>query len=101
MQVRMMQQFGPQVWSTAKKPISAPRCLGSAAMVRQGFGRGAEENAVDHVLVLIGDRGNLFRHGEDDVEVLAVEKFGLAVFDPFARGPATDILGSADRGSDR
>ena len=25
----------PQVWSTAKKPISAPRCLGSAAMVRR------------------------------------------------------------------
>src|SRR6516225_3735912 len=27
-------EFWPQVWSTAKKPISAPKCLGSAAMVR-------------------------------------------------------------------
>jgi len=28
-------KFCPQVWRTAKKPISAPRCLGSAAMVRK------------------------------------------------------------------
>src|ERR1044072_2607124 len=26
-------KFDPQLWRTAKKPISAPRCLGSAAMV--------------------------------------------------------------------
>ncbi len=35
MQMGMMEQFCPQVWSTAKKPSSAPRCLGSAAMVRK------------------------------------------------------------------
>ena len=48
----------------------------------QGFGRGAEENAVNHLLVLVGDWGNLFRHREYNVEVLAVEEFRLAVLDP-------------------
>ena len=30
----MLERAWPQVWSTAKNPICAPRCLGSAAMVR-------------------------------------------------------------------
>lgn len=45
-----------------------------------------EENAVDHILILIGDRGNLFRHSEDDVEVLDGQQFGLAVFEPLSAG---------------
>jgi hypothetical protein len=48
----------------------------------QRFGRGLEENVVDPFLVLVGDRGDLFRYGEHDMEILAVEQFGLAVFDP-------------------
>lgn len=35
MQMRMMKQVLAQVCSTPKKPISAPRCLRSAAMVRR------------------------------------------------------------------
>jgi hypothetical protein len=35
MQMRVVQQGRPLLCSTAKKPISAPRCLGSAAMVRR------------------------------------------------------------------
>ena len=69
----------PRWRSTAKKPISAPRCWGSAAIVRKGFGRGPEEDAIDHLLVLVSDGRNLFRHGKDHVKVLAVEKLCLAV----------------------
>jgi hypothetical protein len=34
MQVRVVGKDGPQVCSTPRKPISAPRCFGSRAMVR-------------------------------------------------------------------
>jgi hypothetical protein len=51
-----------------------------------GPGHGLEENAVDHLLVLVSNAGNFFRHGEDDVEVLTVEKLGLAILDPLRAG---------------
>ena len=41
-----------------------------------------EENAVHSFLVLIGNSGNLFRHGENDMEVLTVEQLGLAILNP-------------------
>src|SRR5882724_1862326 len=50
----------------------------------QRFRRGAEENTVDHFLVLESDRGHFFRHGENDMKVRDVEKFGLAVFNPLS-----------------
>jgi hypothetical protein len=37
---------------------------------------------IDHLFVLVSDRGNLVRYGEDNVKVLAVEKLDLTVFDP-------------------
>ena len=52
----------------------------------QGFGRGLKENVVNHLLVLVSDHGDLVRQGEDDVVVLAVEKFGVAMFDPLCAG---------------
>src|SRR4030095_14234214 len=52
----------------------------------QGLGGGAEENAVDHSLVLICDRGDLFRDGEYDVKIGHLEKFRLAVLDPSCPG---------------
>jgi len=45
-----------------------------------------EENPVDHFFVLIGEGGNLLRHGEDDVEILDGEEFGLAVLEPLGAG---------------
>jgi hypothetical protein len=47
-----------------------------------GFSHRAKENAVDHLLVLIGNRSNLFGHGENDVKVGHLQKFGLPVLDP-------------------
>jgi hypothetical protein len=52
----------------------------------QGLGRSLKEDVIDHLLVLVSDRSNLVRNGKDDVEVLAVEKFGLAVFNPLCTG---------------
>jgi hypothetical protein len=52
----------------------------------QSLGCGPEENAVDRLLVLEGDRGNLFRHGEDDMKVRDLKKFGLAVLKPLGSG---------------
>jgi hypothetical protein len=48
----------------------------------QGFGRGLEENVIDHLLVLVGDGSNLFRHGKYDVKIRAVEKLRLTLLDP-------------------
>ena len=53
--------------------------LGIRSYSAQGFGRGLKENVVYHLLVLVSDRGNLIRDGEDDMEILAVEKLRLAV----------------------
>ena len=40
----------------------------------EGVRGGAEEDAVDHRVVLRRDLGDRVRHGEDDVTVLAVEQ---------------------------
>ena len=48
----------------------------------QGLGRGTKKDAVDHLLVLVGDGRDLLRHGEDNVKVGNLQKFGLAVLDP-------------------
>ena len=48
----------------------------------QGFSGGLEEDVVNDLLVLVSDRGNPIWHSEDDVVVLAVEKFCLAMVDP-------------------
>ena len=52
----------------------------------QRLRRGAEQNTVDRSLVLTGDGGNLFRHGEHDVEILGIEKFRTAILKPFGAG---------------
>src|SRR4051812_42196775 len=83
MQMRVMQQVRPPGVEHGKEADLGAQVFGVGGDGPEGFGRGAEENAVDHLLVLVGDRGNLFRHCEHDVEVLAVEEFGLAALDPF------------------
>ena len=52
----------------------------------QGFGSRVEENVVHRCLVLKGDRGDFLRHGKNDVEVLGIEQFGLAIFQPLGSG---------------
>lgn len=49
--------------------------LGSGGDGLQGFGGGVEQDVVDRCLVVMGDGGDLLRHGEDDVEVWHDQKF--------------------------
>ena len=72
----------PQVWSTAVMPMRAPRCFGSAAIVSMRLGRGAEQQVVDHGLVVPGDVGDLGRQREDDMEVADRQQIGLARGEP-------------------
>ena len=50
------------------------------------LGRGAKQDIVDRRLVLEGDDGDLVGHRENDVEVLGVEQFCLAVRQPSGAG---------------
>ena len=51
----------------------------------QRLGRRAEQQVVDHRLVLVGDRGDLGRQGEDQVEVADRQQIGLAGGKPVPR----------------
>jgi hypothetical protein len=48
----------------------------------QGFCRGLEENTVDNFLILVSDRGDLFRHRKDHMKIGDIQKLGLPVLDP-------------------
>ena len=52
----------------------------------QCFGCDTEEDAVDHLLVLVGDGSDLLRHGKDDVKIGRIEEFGLPILDPLRPG---------------
>jgi hypothetical protein len=81
MQMRMMHRVCPYVYSTAKNPIAAPRCLGSAALVRN-VSATARKRIPDDRFILQGDDGDRVRNREDDVEVLRLQDLGLPVGDP-------------------
>ena len=78
----------PHVCRTARQPVSAPRCLGSAAISRRVREGGPEEDVEQGALVLQGDGGDLLGEREDQVEVLAREQLVTALLEPrFAGGP--------------
>ena len=62
------QILSPGVKDGEKTDLRA-QMLGIAGNGEQSFGRGMEQNVVERFLVVISDSGNLFRQGEDDVEV--------------------------------
>src|ERR1700724_2770387 len=51
----------------------------------QCLGRCAEQQIVDDRLVLVGNRGDLGRHGEDQVEIADRQEIGLAGGEPVLR----------------
>lgn len=53
--------------------------------LRHGLGRRLEQEVVDRSLVLEGDRRDLGRQREDDVEVSDRQKVGLTLCEPVAR----------------
>ena len=71
--------------------MRAPRCLGSAAMVSHGLGRGFEQDVVDHGLVLIGDVRDGGRQREHHMEVRHRQQIGLARGEPFLGGRALTL----------
>src|ERR1700678_2375696 len=62
----------------------------------ESLGRGAEQDIVDEALVLEGEGRDLLRHREDNMEILGVEEFRLAVSEPL-RGRATGTSGNSCR----
>ncbi len=99
MQVRMKLEVLSPTVQDGKETDLRTEVLGIGRDGFQGLGCGPEEDAVDSLLVLESDRGNFFRHGEDDMKVRNVKKFGLAVLKPLGSGPGTDILGNGDPGT--
>ena len=76
-QVRVMHQsLAPGVQHGDEADLGA-QVLGIGGDRAQGLGGGAEQDVVDDGLVLVGDRRDLLRHGEDDVEVLDRQELGL------------------------
>lgn len=69
----------PQVWSTAKNPMRAPRREGSAA-IRNNVSETAEEQVVNHPRVLKRKLGKRIGEGEDNVVVGEWEQFSLPSF---------------------
>jgi hypothetical protein len=82
MQTRVMQQGRPPGVQDGEEANLRAQVFGIGSYGAQSLGRGLEEDVVYHLLVLVSDRGNLIRHSENDVKVLAVEKFRLAVLYP-------------------
>ena len=69
-----------------RKPISAPRCLGSACNFQQCLCAGSEQEVVERFSVLQRQHIEFVRHGEHDVEVAGGEQLALACCEPvFAR----------------
>src|SRR5215831_11697133 len=68
MQVRVKEQVLSPTVKDGEKTDFRAEVFGISGDGAQGLGRGTKENAVDHLFVLIGEGGNLFRQGEDDVE---------------------------------
>ena len=82
----MVQQvLAPGVQHGEEADLGA-QVLGVGGDRAQGLGRRAEQDAVDDLLVLVGDGGDFLRHGEDDVEVLGVEELGAAILQPLGAG---------------
>ena len=52
----------------------------------QRLGGRVEQDLVDRAGILEGNRGDFVGNGEDDMEILGIEKFGAAIFKPFRAG---------------
>src|ERR1035438_218005 len=76
-----MQVLPPGVQHGEETNLGA-QVLGVAGNGEQGCRDGAEQDLIDDHFVGESDRGNLFRHGEDHVEVLHRQQFGEALLDP-------------------
>jgi hypothetical protein len=77
----MEQCLAPSVEDREEAELCA-EMLGIGGDRLQGFGGGVEQDVVERCLVVMGDGGDLLRHGEDDVEVWHGEEFRSSVLKP-------------------
>ena len=82
-----MQVLAPGVEHGHKTDLGA-HMLGIGGDRAQSLGRRLEENAIYDRLVLEGYLGDRRGHGEDDVEILRRQQFGLPLGEPFGDGQA-------------
>src|SRR5215472_1819573 len=69
--------------------------LGIGGDGEQRLGGGAEQQIVNHCLVLVGDRGDLGRQREDHVEIADRQQIGLARCQPIRRRRALTLWAMA------
>src|SRR5271165_5246853 len=82
----MMEQVRAPSVEHGEKADLGPQVLGISADGEQGLRGGAEQDAVEFLLVLIGNRCNLIWYSEDHVEVLGVQELGLTILEPLSPG---------------
>jgi hypothetical protein len=110
MDVRMMMQVLTPGVEHGDETDLGPEVLRVGGDRAQGLGGGAEQNAVDHLLILEGDLGHRRRQREDDMEIRHRQQLGLARGEPFGAGlalalrampVAAGIVGDADQAAIR
>ena len=86
MHVRVKQQVLPPGVQNAEEADGGSQVFGISRDLQQGVGAGLEQQTVDLLLVLQGERVQLMRQREDDVEVAHRQHFGLSLGDPAVAG---------------
>jgi hypothetical protein len=78
MDMGMMFQLLIPTMEHAEEADFGAQMAGVARHFEQGFGTGPEQQTVDHLLVLQGQRGEPPRKGEDDMDVGGGQEFSAA-----------------------
>jgi hypothetical protein len=97
--MRMVQQvLAPRVQDRDEADLGA-QVLGVRSDRAQRLGGGAEQQVVDHRLVLVGDGGDLLRQGEHDMEILDWQELCAPILEPLRARERLGTLDNAGRGS--
>ena len=86
MDMGMVFQFLIPGMEHAEEADLGAEMFGIASDFEQGFGAGTEQQTVEELLVLQGQRRQLMRQGEDDVDVASGQEFAAARLDPAVAG---------------
>jgi hypothetical protein len=79
----MMQEILPPGVEHGEKANLGTQVLGVGGNGAQRLAHRPEQNVVDVLFILVGDRSDWLWHRKDDVEVADVEKLRSTVFQPF------------------
>src|SRR5262249_25937126 len=84
--VRMMMQALIPGMEHAEKADLCTKMMGIAGDLEQGLGTGVKQQAVDHALVLQGERRQFPRQGEDSMHVAGRQQFAFPRLKPVQAG---------------